>query len=274
MVRLQRVTFTALHQYLGLSAELVNQGSYKKKHSPFSGSPVRSRTRENFANQTTETNIGSELAENLESLQKELNNISTTQPIPIIVSRRYDDFFKLKKRRFNLHHFFDRSRNNLDLKNSYTSSQFSQTSETVSEFDSPWPKASSSNVQSQQTDQQLPSAASRKVSRNEGLFQLDEAQVIQIAIEAFVRELGLEDDSVLRDGKVQIRDVPTGTYLMKEESHKVKNFFYLKQNYLKQDSFILLFFPGCGFGLCCHGFVDYKSTSDGGCGLGRGSAHV
>lgn len=25
MVRLQRVTFTALHQYLGLSAELVNQ---------------------------------------------------------------------------------------------------------------------------------------------------------------------------------------------------------------------------------------------------------
>ncbi|XP_043463583.1 neuropathy target esterase sws isoform X3 [Leptopilina heterotoma] len=203
MVRLQRVTFTALHQYLGLSAELVNQGSYKKKHSPFSGSPVRSRTRENFANQTAETNIGSELAENLESLQKELNNISITQPIPIIVSRR--------------------SRNNLDLKNSYTSSQFSQTSETVSESDSPWPKASSSNVQSQQTsssDQQLPSAASRKVSRNEGLFQLDEAQVIQIAIEAFVRELGLEDDSVLQGGKVQIRDVPTGTYLMKEESHK------------------------------------------------------
>lgn len=25
MVRLQRVTFTALHQYLGLSAELINQ---------------------------------------------------------------------------------------------------------------------------------------------------------------------------------------------------------------------------------------------------------
>lgn len=48
MVRLQRVTFTTLHQYLGLSAELVNQGTHKKKQSPFSGSPVRSRTRENF----------------------------------------------------------------------------------------------------------------------------------------------------------------------------------------------------------------------------------
>lgn len=29
MVRLQRVTFTALHQYLGLSAELVNQVSLR-----------------------------------------------------------------------------------------------------------------------------------------------------------------------------------------------------------------------------------------------------
>ncbi|XP_051167043.1 neuropathy target esterase sws isoform X2 [Leptopilina boulardi] len=206
MVRLQRVTFTALHQYLGLSAELVNQGSYKKKHSPFSGSPVRSRTRENFANPTVDPNIasfGSELADNIETLQKELNSISSSQPIPIIVSRR--------------------SRNNLDLKNSFTSPQFSHTSETVHECDTHWSKGSS-NVQSQQTtsssDQQLPSGASRKASRNEGLFHLDEAQVIQIAIEAFVRELGLEDDSVLRDGKVQIRDVPAGTYLMKEESHK------------------------------------------------------
>lgn len=37
MVRLQRVTFTALHQYLGLSAELVNQQSHKKKNISFSG---------------------------------------------------------------------------------------------------------------------------------------------------------------------------------------------------------------------------------------------
>jgi hypothetical protein len=37
-----------------------------------------------------------------------------------------------------------------------------------------------------------------------------------------VKELGLEDDTVLRGGKVEIREVPTGTYLMKEESHKVR----------------------------------------------------
>lgn len=50
---------------------------------------------------------------------------------------------------------------------------------------------------------------------------MDEAQMIQLATDAFVKELGLEDDSVLKGDKVHIREVPTGTYLMKEESHKV-----------------------------------------------------
>lgn len=93
MVRLQRVTFTALHQYLGLSAELVNQGSYRnKKHSSITGSPVRSRTRENFANMPTSENI-SNLSGPQDHLPpdisyKEQPNISNaSQPVPI-VSRR------------------------------------------------------------------------------------------------------------------------------------------------------------------------------------------
>lgn len=49
---------------------------------------------------------------------------------------------------------------------------------------------------------------------------VDEETLIRIATETFVKELGLEDDTVL-GGKVEIREVPTGTYLMKEESHKV-----------------------------------------------------
>lgn len=49
---------------------------------------------------------------------------------------------------------------------------------------------------------------------------VDEEHLIQTATEAFVRELGLDDDSVLK-GKVEIREVPAGTYLMKEESNKV-----------------------------------------------------
>ena len=44
MVRLQRVTFLALHQYLGLSAELVK--SYPAKHHAGSVSPIKLRMRE------------------------------------------------------------------------------------------------------------------------------------------------------------------------------------------------------------------------------------
>lgn len=88
MVRLQRVTFTALHQYLGLSAELVNQGSHKKKHSSVTGSPVRSRTRDNFATMATLDNLSNLSGPPDHSqLDKESNINSTSQPVPI-VSRR------------------------------------------------------------------------------------------------------------------------------------------------------------------------------------------
>jgi lysophospholipid hydrolase len=42
-----------------------------------------------------------------------------------------------------------------------------------------------------------------------------------------VEELVLEDDTVLHGGKVEIRDVPAGTYLRKEESHKDVVLIYL-----------------------------------------------
>jgi lysophospholipid hydrolase len=91
MVRLQRVTFTALHQYLGLSAELVNQGMHKKKHSSVSGSPVRSRTRENFAGLAVEQIIMSypSLSEqqNFDIPQRE-SGTNMSQPVPIMTTRR------------------------------------------------------------------------------------------------------------------------------------------------------------------------------------------
>lgn len=46
MVRLQRVTFLALHQYLGLSAELVK--SYPSKHHGGSSSPIKLRMRDHM----------------------------------------------------------------------------------------------------------------------------------------------------------------------------------------------------------------------------------
>lgn len=42
----------------------------------------------------------------------------------------------------------------------------------------------------------------------------------KLAIAAFVRELNLENEEIL-EGKVDIKEVPAGTYLMKQDSHKV-----------------------------------------------------
>ncbi|XP_015605811.1 neuropathy target esterase sws isoform X1 [Cephus cinctus] len=211
MVRLQRVTFTALHHYLGLSAELVNQGSHKKKQSPFSGSPVRSRTRESFpghnADNVSSMYTGNE-HEGSEMFHRDSSNIIGSQPVPILVNRK--------------------SKNNLDWKGQSSSPQPSQiTPDMVPECDSHWSGSSGTNYQQGSLQGGAPdimysgSSYSRKRSTHEGpQQQLDEAQLVQIATDAFVKEFGLEDDSVLKDGKVQIREVPAGTYLMKEESHK------------------------------------------------------
>lgn len=59
-----------------------------------------------------------------------------------------------------------------------------------------------------------------KTKRNSIVENLDEESMIQIATEAFVRGLGLNDESVLT-GKVEYREVAAGTYLMKEDSNRV-----------------------------------------------------
>ncbi|XP_043274976.1 neuropathy target esterase sws isoform X1 [Venturia canescens] len=222
MVRLQRVTFTALHQYLGLSAELVNQGMHKKKQSPFSGSPVRSKTRDNFGNQGVDimssSFIGMSDQHELTEIPESLNFAGGSQPVPIATNRK--------------------AKTSLDWKLATPSPQLGQnTPDMVPESDSHWSGGHSSNSQQPSNNSVNNSSGApdimhslgigsshsgRKRSTNEGPTQppMDESQLIQIATEAFVRELGLEDDSVLRDGKVQIREVPAGTYLMKEESHK------------------------------------------------------
>ncbi|XP_076654539.1 patatin like phospholipase domain containing sws isoform X1 [Halictus rubicundus] len=215
MVRLQRVTFTALHQYLGLSAELVNQGTHKKKQSPFSGSPVRSRTKENFSAQNAETmssaaaTASSEQHDGNDMLYRDITTLSSPQPVPIVINTR--------------------PRSNLDWKNQTMSPQSEQNvADMVPECDSHWSNSSSTTQQQGGSQPDVVHTGNSQSSRSKKRStivepiqqQLDEAHLVQIATEAFVRELGLEDDTVLKDGKVQIREVPAGTYLMKEESHK------------------------------------------------------
>lgn len=56
--------------------------------------------------------------------------------------------------------------------------------------------------------------------RHSNQDNIDEDDLIEIATDAFVRELGLEDSTYLQ-GKVEIREISAGTYLMKEDSNKV-----------------------------------------------------
>ncbi|XP_021934156.1 neuropathy target esterase sws isoform X3 [Zootermopsis nevadensis] len=193
MVRLQRVTFTALHQYLGLSTELMNPGTQRnKKQSPFAGSPVRSRPRD--------------------IIPKEDSNIPIAACEDLVSGASPSDHVDFVPSVSNMHHSFHslyrgRAKSLLDMK--FVQPQSHPQPDMLPEFD-----------HQQQTPPQAPDVQPNTKRRISTMPEpVDEETLIRIATETFVKELGLEDDTVL-GGKVEIREVPTGTYLMKEESHK------------------------------------------------------
>lgn len=61
-----------------------------------------------------------------------------------------------------------------------------------------------------------------KPHRNVGADFGDEEQMLKKAYEGLIKELGLEDTPQLLEGRVEMRDVSPGTYLMCEDSHKVR----------------------------------------------------
>ncbi|PNF32499.1 Neuropathy target esterase sws [Cryptotermes secundus] len=205
MVRLQRVTFTALHQYLGLSTELMNPGTQRsKKQSPFAGSPVRSRTRDNIVPKE-ESGI---------PIGTSLDMLSGASPSDQVDFLSLVSGMNLPPQTLNR----IRSRSCLEMK--LPSSQFQPQPDMLPEFDH------QQQISPQAPDVQ-PNVSSSKRRIAAVPESVDEETLIQIATETFVKELGLEDDTVLRGGKVEIREVPAGTYLMKEESHKDVALIYL-----------------------------------------------
>ncbi|CAG5035345.1 unnamed protein product [Parnassius apollo] len=179
MVRLQRVTFTALHQYLGLSAELVNPGREKRRPNTFSSSPGKSSKVVLVDSGTTmhSPHHTERAGEHLEGGHQ------TSSPILIQGRKPRPDMV---------------------------------------------PDLTSNTPQQQPDVQPTSSYKSREGSsfKKHNTDNLDEQALIQIATEAFVKELGLESDDLLR-GNVQVRDLPAGTYIMKEESHKDVSLVYL-----------------------------------------------
>ncbi|KAJ8985655.1 hypothetical protein NQ317_015151 [Molorchus minor] len=163
MVRLQRVTFTALHQYLGLSAELVRQRPKQKNQTL--GSPFKKKRDDNSSTGAAD------------------GSYQCTQPIPVPGHRR--------------------SKSSLDSKS------FSPSLATPD-------MVADTEMSISNNTPDLTALQKKRVSNPENM---DEDDLIEIATEAFVQELGLDDATLLR-GKVEIREVSAGTYLMKEDSNK------------------------------------------------------
>ncbi|XP_050355906.1 neuropathy target esterase sws isoform X3 [Nymphalis io] len=174
MVRLQRVTFTALHQYLGLSAELVNPGRDKRRPTTM---PSPAKT-------------------------SKVVDTGTTMHSPHHSERAFSEHLQEGQGSSPIH--IQGRKPRPDMVPDITSNTPQNTPQQpdvqpTSSFQRP---REGSSVKKHYTD------------------NLDEQALIEIATEAFVKELGLDDDQILK-GNVQVRDLPAGTYIMKEESHKL-----------------------------------------------------
>lgn len=182
MIRLQRVTFTALPQYLGLTTELVNPGSCKRKNGPYATSSANN-------NQTT-----TQPASQSSSFHEVMNDNVDVQ------SQSQADIFNLPNLLPNVfYRGHRRSRSGVDVK-------------IQSDL--------TSDINSQQH-------SAGYHGKKKSVIEFDPTEVeLKNVTDIFIKNLGLEDDALL-SGKIEIREVPSGIYLMKEESHKDAALVYL-----------------------------------------------
>ncbi|XP_017770079.1 PREDICTED: neuropathy target esterase sws isoform X1 [Nicrophorus vespilloides] len=180
MVRLQRVTFTALHEYLGLGAELFISAPRARKSHVFVSPSKKMKSNDEF-------DIGSS---------------AQSQPIPVPVNKNQKSTSPLV--------------NTPDMIPEYKKGELRATPpnnpDMIPDTQKLNPEASKRNLFEAEEG-----TARRKMSMSE---ITDETVLHNIAMEAFIKELGLEGDtSSLIDG-VEVKEVTTGTYIMKEDSNK------------------------------------------------------
>ncbi|XP_064077018.1 neuropathy target esterase sws isoform X3 [Vanessa tameamea] len=174
MVRLQRVTFTALHQYLGLSAELVNPGRDKRRPTTMPSPAKTGKVVDSGTTMHSPHHSERAVSEHLEGQGSSPVHIQGRKPRPDMVP-------------------------DITSNTPQNTPQLQPDVQPTSSFQRP---REGSSFKKHHTD------------------NMDEQALIQIATEAFVKELGLDNDQILK-GNVQVRDLPAGTYIMKEESHKL-----------------------------------------------------
>ncbi|XP_050303906.1 neuropathy target esterase sws isoform X3 [Anthonomus grandis grandis] len=169
MVRLQRVTFTALHQYLGLSAELVRQSS--KQKASFS-SPLK-RKREGETCREPSTLYGNQRESYLD--QPSLSNQGHRRTKSSVG----------------------------EISGKVVSPGFGVTPDMLADVEA--------------VKVEFQDVCKKRHSVPE---ETSEEDLIRIAGDVFITELGLLGDDEGIDLNLEIREVSAGTYLMKEDSHK------------------------------------------------------
>ncbi|CAH0384039.1 unnamed protein product [Bemisia tabaci] len=192
MVRLQRVTFTALHQYLGLSAELF-ASSHKRKITLTSPSRPKHLDISVIAEEFPTQENANTASENNRHPQGGSEIMNSSHPV-----RRH--------RRVGSYGV-----------------EFSLPPD-VTESSSPSQNLAAPDIQQSVSTSVTPQP---KPHRNVGADFGDEEQMLKKAYEGLIKELGLEDTPQLLEGRVEMRDVSPGTYLMCEDSHKDVAFIYL-----------------------------------------------
>uniref|UniRef100_A0A6M2DEI5 Neuropathy target esterase sws n=1 Tax=Xenopsylla cheopis TaxID=163159 RepID=A0A6M2DEI5_XENCH len=209
MVRLQRVTFTALHQYLGLSSELITSssstgGRRKISHLPTAGfSPGSHRLTRQSTRERTD-------------YHEQVTSQSRISRIPS------------------------------DWHEGYTHHRLSMSGpEHMPNLEQLLNPTLTSNDQGAATTDTTPTATlspqeppvvtgDTSLGTQDSLPQQPtcDAEVMRVAIEGIARELGLSGDRSLLEGRVEVRDVSAGTVLMREESAKEIGLIYVMSGHL------------------------------------------
>ncbi|GFY60412.1 neuropathy target esterase sws [Trichonephila inaurata madagascariensis] len=163
MVRLQRVTFTALHNYLGLTKQLIKSSSTMTRR----------------------------------------NTVSPKSSPSKASSRRPS---QVSYKPFN------------DIRNADFSSAFNDIDSSASQINTEENVQSATN-ESDQVESKKP--RKRKASfyfpPEQGPIPPDEEDLHALAVQGFVHQLGLEDDSYVKD-YVTVKELPANTYMIREET--------------------------------------------------------
>ncbi|CAB3386877.1 Hypothetical predicted protein [Cloeon dipterum] len=223
MVRLQRVTFTALHQHLGLSAELVNPGPshhQKRRTSPFVTSPSKSRHSWVQAEDTMDAEFNPEGTQPVPIVRPRTHRAASSAHTPDMVpdlDPTISPQVPFPSPPFSLF-------SELTLNSAFAVAPHAVPFRNYFKF---WFSIFARHIFCRESLENTPFCLLQPPDLQHGMPRRrtvpdlnDEDTLVEIATAAFVRELGLDDATVLQGGKVQLRDVPVGTHLMKEDSHK------------------------------------------------------